>query len=166
MLPLYLGPRSSAVFSLVQQARSTPYPSPIPNPTRTLTRALTLTPTLATLTPVQEAGGIAEWSVRGPVEDPSAEGDNQGTDAGSGEDLARQRALREAAGGDNQRTSSGGDNQRRKLAAFGAPPSSPPPAPPAPPPPLAPPPSSPWSTEGPNQGKRLDPTSDELRWTG
>ena len=41
---------------------------------------------------VQEAGGIAEWTVRGPVEDPGAEGDNQGTDAGSGEDLARQRA--------------------------------------------------------------------------
>ena len=104
----------------------------------------------------QESGSIAGWSVRGPVDDPDAGGDNQGTEAGSGEELARQRSLREAAGG---------DNQGRKLA-FGAPPYSPPPLPPSPPPPLPPPPSGPWSTQGANQGKRLDPTSDELLWTG
>ena len=104
----------------------------------------------------QESGSIAGWSVRGPVDDPTAGGDNQGTEAGSGEELARQRSLREAAGG---------DNQGRKLA-FGAPPYSPPPLPPSPPPPLPPPPSAPWSTQGANQGKRLDPTSDELLWTG
>ena len=104
----------------------------------------------------QESGSIAGWSVRGPVDDPTAGGDNQGTEAGSGEELARQRSLREAAGG---------DNQGRKLA-FGAPPYSPPPLPPSPPPPLPPPPSGPWSTQGANQGKRLDPTSDELLWTG
>ena len=116
-----------------------------------MTLTLTLAPTMW-----QEAGGIAGWSVRGPVDDPSAEGDNQGAEAGSGEALARQRALREAGGG---------DNQGRKLA-FGAPPWSPPPLPPSPPPPLPPPPSSPWSTQGANQGTRLDPTSEELLWTG